>query len=70
MRLQAIHKRASGQSTQITPRHLVLPPLSIDLDSFSATINEKTRPPHEDRIPSPLRPRSELWQSRVHIAAH
>jgi DNA-binding response OmpR family regulator len=38
MRLRAIHRRTSGQTTQVTPRHLVLPPLVVDLDSFSLTI--------------------------------
>jgi DNA-binding response OmpR family regulator len=41
MRLRAIHKRASGQTAEVTPRHLVLPPLVIDLDSFSVTMGER-----------------------------
>jgi len=39
MRLRAIHRRASGQTVEVTPRHLVLPPLVVDLDSFSVTMS-------------------------------
>ncbi len=39
MRLQAIHKRVSGHVAEVTPRHIVLPPLVIDLDSFLVMID-------------------------------
>jgi DNA-binding response OmpR family regulator len=41
MRLRAIHRRSSGQAADVTPRHLVLDDLVIDLDSFSVTLDDK-----------------------------
>ena len=41
MRLRAIHRRASGQNADVTPRRLVIEPLVIDLDSFSVEIEGK-----------------------------
>jgi len=41
MRLRAIHRRATGLTADISPKRLVLGPLVVDLDSFSATIEGK-----------------------------
>ena len=39
MRLRAIHRRTSGQTADIIPKHLVLEPLVIDLDSFGIELD-------------------------------
>ena len=39
MRLRALHRRTSGQTADVTPRHLVLDPLAIDLDSFGVSVS-------------------------------
>jgi len=39
MRLQAIVKRSKGRKADVSPRHLVVPPLVIDLDSFDVTFD-------------------------------
>jgi DNA-binding response OmpR family regulator len=48
MRLQAIYKRATGHTAEVTPHRIALPPLVIDLDSFSATVSGQ--PVHLTRI--------------------
>jgi DNA-binding response OmpR family regulator len=42
MRLQAIVKRCNARNTELTPRHLVVSPLVIDLDSFDAKYDGQT----------------------------
>jgi DNA-binding response OmpR family regulator len=42
MRLRAIHRRSSGRSADVTPRHLVIEPLVIDLDSFEVKLENKS----------------------------
>jgi DNA-binding response OmpR family regulator len=39
MRLRAIHRRASGQTADVIPKHLVVEPLVIDLDSFGIMLD-------------------------------
>jgi DNA-binding response OmpR family regulator len=41
MRLQAIHRRTSGQPRSVTPKRLVAGPMVIDLDSFTLTLDDK-----------------------------
>jgi DNA-binding response OmpR family regulator len=41
MRLRAIHRRATGQKADVIPKRLVVEPLVMDLDSFSALIDNK-----------------------------
>jgi DNA-binding response OmpR family regulator len=41
MRLRAIHRRATGQAADVVPKHLVLEPLVIDLDSFGVLFEGK-----------------------------
>jgi len=41
MRLRAIHRRASGRMVDVTPRHITIGPLAIDLDSFQVTLEER-----------------------------
>jgi DNA-binding response OmpR family regulator len=38
LRLQAIHRRIAGRPAEVTPRHLLIEPLEIDLDSFSVEV--------------------------------
>jgi DNA-binding response OmpR family regulator len=39
MRLRAIHRRATGLATDVSPKRLVLGPMTVDLDSFSVTVD-------------------------------
>jgi DNA-binding response OmpR family regulator len=41
MRLQAILRRTRARVPEVTPRHLNIAPLVIDLDSFEVTVEEK-----------------------------
>jgi two-component system response regulator VicR len=41
MRLRAIHRRASGQKTDVIPKRLVVEPLVMDLDSFCVEVAER-----------------------------
>jgi DNA-binding response OmpR family regulator len=41
MRLRAIHRRSSGQVSDIMPKYLALDPLVVDLDSFSVLLEGK-----------------------------
>jgi DNA-binding response OmpR family regulator len=41
MRLRAIHRRATGHKADVIPKRLAVEPLVMDLDSFSAHINDK-----------------------------
>ena len=39
MRLQAIHRRSGGHAADVTPKHLVVQNLTIDLDSFGVQLD-------------------------------
>ena len=41
MRLRAIHRRTSGRIVDVTPRHITIGPLAIDLDSFQVTLEDR-----------------------------
>ena len=41
MRLRAIHRRATGQVADVIPKHLVVEPLVIDLDSFGVMLDSQ-----------------------------
>jgi DNA-binding response OmpR family regulator len=41
MRLRAIHRRVSGQKTDVIPKRLVVEPLVMDLDSFCVEVAER-----------------------------
>jgi two-component system, OmpR family, response regulator RegX3 len=42
MKLQAMHRRASGNAADVSPRRLLIGPLEVDLDSFAVSLENRS----------------------------